>query len=75
MKNEQLRLYLRGNGVTMWELADRLGVSEPTLTRLFRRDLPPEKEREIKQIIADIKVERKAGSKDVHATHTSQTSK
>ena len=36
MENMDMRLYARGKGVFNWQIADRLGVSEPTVTRKLR---------------------------------------
>lgn len=39
MANEYIRAVAKQSGVRLWELADVLGVSEPTITRRMRHDL------------------------------------
>ena len=44
--NEVIRSAAKERGVFLWELADVLGVSEPTVTRKLRRELDePERAR------------------------------
>ncbi len=43
-------------GVYFWEIAMKLGVSEPTMTRWMRVELPADKHREIEWIIDDIAI-------------------
>lgn len=45
MSNECIRAEAKKNKVCLWEIADRLGVSEATITRKLRRELSdPERE-------------------------------
>ena len=39
MKNVELRKFAKGHGVQLWEIADYMQISEPTMTRLMRREL------------------------------------
>lgn len=45
MENLDIRKETKGAGVPFWKIADYLKVSEPTFTRLMRRELPAEKKR------------------------------
>ena len=36
MKNLKIRLYAKESGIALWELADYLNISEPTLYRRLR---------------------------------------
>jgi len=45
-------------GVFLWEIADRYGVSEATMYRILRKELPEETQNKIVQIIRDIVKER-----------------
>ena len=38
-KNVDVRKAAKDSGVFLWEIADKLGVSEPTLNRWLRKDL------------------------------------
>ena len=54
MNNLELRTKARKNGVRLWEIADRLGISEPTITRKLRRELPANEKQRILAIIDEI---------------------
>ena len=51
--NEKIRTALRERKMYQWELAERLGVSEPTLTRWLRHELPEDKQNQIVSIIRE----------------------
>lgn len=55
MENKDIRLEAKGAGVPFWKIADYLKVSEPTFTRLMRRELPAEKKAEIRAIIKELR--------------------
>ena len=42
MANESLRAELRNKGLMLWELADILGISEASVTRMLRHELTTE---------------------------------
>ena len=52
--NQDIRDYAAKRGVYFWEIAMKLGISEPTITRWMRVELPADKRREIEQVISDI---------------------
>ena len=54
--NQDIRDYAAQKGVYFWEIAMQLGVSEPTMTRWMRVELPEDKRREIEWIIDDIAI-------------------
>ena len=45
--NLAIREALKDKGMTQWELAIMLGVSEPTITRWFRQELSAERQAKI----------------------------
>lgn len=51
MCNQDIRKLLKEKNIKMWQLADQLGISEPTITRWFRRELPQEKKKHIIKVI------------------------
>lgn len=51
MTVEEMKKEAKKNGVPLWKIADALGISEATLTRLLRHDLSEEKEAQILDII------------------------
>lgn len=55
MANQDIRNEAKKAGVKFWQIADKLGISEPTITRLMRRELNVEKKEEILKIIAELK--------------------
>ena len=52
--NQYIRDYAAKKGVYFWEIAMKLSISEPTMTRWMRVELPEDKRREIVQIIEKI---------------------
>ncbi len=42
MSNKEVRLYAKFKDVKFWEIANAINVSESTLTRWFRDELPEE---------------------------------
>lgn len=49
--NPEIREALRANGMKQWELAERLGISENTICRRLRRELPDEEKRKFLEAI------------------------
>lgn len=49
--NEKIKKALEDKRLCQWELADMLDVSESTVTRLLRHELPEEKQKEILDLI------------------------
>lgn len=59
MSNTDIREAAKQAGVFLYAVADKLGISEPTMTRLLRRELPDEKKKELKGIIAELSEQKK----------------
>lgn len=59
MHNTDIRAAAKQNGVYLYAIAERLGISEPTMTRLLRRELPTDKKEQITSIIAEIAAEQR----------------
>lgn len=51
MANERIRQAAKAANVPQWKIAELLGVSEATMTRMLRRQLPPEREAELLALI------------------------
>ncbi len=49
-QNERIRKAAKSNRVPFWEIADALGISEPTFTRWMRKPLSAEMEERIMQM-------------------------
>ena len=52
--NQDIRDYAAKKGVYFWEIAMKLSISEPTMTRWMRVELPEDKRREIGQAGAGV---------------------
>ncbi len=59
--NQKIRRESRANDVPLWKIAKRLGISEPTMTRRLREELPEQDQQEILSVIADIAREEREG--------------
>ena len=59
MCNGDIRAMAKQAGVFLYAIADKLGVSEPTMTRLLRRELSEGKKQQIKGIIAELTAEQR----------------
>lgn len=57
--NSDIKSAAKAAGIYLYNIADRLGVSENTMTRLMRRELSDEKKAQIKAIIAELAAEKK----------------
>lgn len=58
MCNLDIRAAAKEKSVFLYEIADKLGISEPTMTRLLRRELPQEKKNDISKIINEVAASR-----------------
>lgn len=69
MKNQDVRQFAKKHGVYLWQIAELLGVSEPTMTRRMRRELnSAEREHVIRAIehIAEMNEEKEDECNAVH---------
>lgn len=57
--NQTIRRTAAGAGIRLWQIADKLGVTDSHFSRILRKELPEEKKTQIMQIIAEL--EREAG--------------
>ena len=55
LENQEIRRAARVADVPLWKVALVLHISEPTLTRLLRVPLAPDKEEQIMQAIESLK--------------------
>lgn len=54
MANEAIREKVKATGVRYWEVAERIGVSDVTLCRQMRRELPEARQQLILQAIDEL---------------------
>ena len=50
-KNVELRDAMQNSGLFQWQIAERIGVSEATFSRMLRHELPPEQKAAILRVI------------------------
>ena len=60
MFNQVIREAAKKNGVRLWQIADKLGISEPTMTRKMRHELNEEETERILSIITELAKENAA---------------
>lgn len=53
-RNKNLRGYMRARKVPFWMVAERLGISDSSFSRLLRYQLSDEKKQEIMKITDDL---------------------
>ena len=58
LKNNDLREMAKNKNVRFWEIADKMNISDPSLTRLLRKELSKEEKEKIISIINQIVKER-----------------
>ena len=54
MANQDIRIYARQKGVKLWQIAKVKGISEPTMTRLLRFELPDDEKATFRRIINEL---------------------
>lgn len=59
MENQAIREAAKQNNVLLWEIAERLHITDGSFSRKLRRELPDEQREQILGIISDIAAERK----------------
>ena len=60
LANRDIRMKAKEKSVTLWEIADKLNISEPTMTRKLRRELSDTEKAELITLIDTIAAEKKA---------------
>lgn len=60
LENTAIRTRAKEKGVRLWELAEIMGISEPTITRRLRRELPAEQQEKMLALIDEIAAEKKS---------------
>lgn len=58
MANKDIRTHAKSKGVALWQVADHLGISEPTMTRKLRKEITGAEKDRILQVIDEIASER-----------------
>lgn len=58
LANNDIRQAAKERGVCLWEIAEYIKVSDPTMTRKLRRELPAAEKQKFLSIIDDIAAEK-----------------
>ena len=53
--NEDLRRQIKNAGARFWQIADRMKISEATLTRRFRREMSEAEKNEVLKAVNEIR--------------------
>lgn len=56
MANQDVRLAAAGAGVKLWQVAEKLGIADCSLSRKLRRELPAEEKEKIFRVIRELSV-------------------
>lgn len=54
MRNKEIRSAMKEKGITQWQLGEMLGVSENTVNRKLRKELPDDEKKKILDIIRKV---------------------
>ena len=58
LANSDIRSTAKTKGVRLWEIAEFLKVSDPTMTRMLRRELPNKEKQRFLSIIEEVASKR-----------------
>lgn len=62
MQSEPLKAFIKSNNITMYEVANELGIHPGTLSVWFRHDIPGDKAVRIREAVLEIKKRKRGGS-------------
>ena len=54
MYNKDIRTYAKENNVKLWQIAKAMGISEPTMTRKLRSELPEQDKQTFRRIVDEL---------------------
>lgn len=57
MRNEEIRNYIKSKDVSMWRVAERLGVADSSFSRMLRYEISEDKKVKIKAIVDELATE------------------
>jgi len=58
LKNQDIREYAKSKGVLLWQIADKLEITDGNFSRKLRHEFSPEEKQTIMQIIDGLAEER-----------------
>lgn len=54
IQNQEIRLEAAGCGIKLWQIADKLGITDSYFSRKLRHELPDGEKEKIRTIIAEL---------------------
>lgn len=60
MKNTDVRQYAKSRSIYLWQIAEALGISEPTMTRRLRTELSEQDKQTFKRIINELSAQNES---------------
>lgn len=57
MRNSEIKDYIKSKGVAMWRVAERLGITDSSFSRMLRYEITEDKKMEIKRITDELSAE------------------
>lgn len=54
MKNQEIRMAAAHSGVKLWQVAEKLGITDSTLSRKLRKEFAPETKERVLSIIQEL---------------------
>ena len=67
-ENNDIRTAARQAGVTLWSIAEHMGISEATMTRMLRKKLSDEEQSRILEVISLIREKEDTRKEVLHET-------
>ena len=64
MKKEEVKLLMKQNGVKQWEVAEKMEISEFTLSRWLRKDLRGKQLERLQEAVMAVKQGKEAVSRE-----------
>lgn len=64
-KNNDIRELAKRNGICLWQIADRLEITDSYFSRILWKELPSEKKMKIVKIIKEISEKQKQELDDI----------
>ena len=58
-RNLDIRMDVKNANVKLWDVGEKIGISDVAMSRLLRHELPDEKKEEIRSAIRSLKEEEK----------------
>jgi len=59
LKNEWIRELAKAKGILLWQIADKLGITDGNFSRRLRHEMTPEEQESIRAIIDELTEEKR----------------